>query len=109
MGKASTEKMNLDESFMRQKRWRDRIKPPYLCPVCSNERTVHVKKENLLQITETDGKKKTVLKYRFYIYCQRGCFHTSFTYNSELYEPVDAYCNLVDNILKKKDTSRRRV
>lgn len=103
MGKLSTEKMNLDESFMRQKRWRDKIKPPYLCPVCSNERTVHVKKEKLLQTIEVGGKKKTISEYRFHIYCQRGCFRTSFTYSSEVYEPVDVYCNLVDNILKEKE------
>jgi len=102
MVKKSLHQVNLEEAFLRQSRWRNRLKPPYLCPVCFIERAVHVKKEKLLQTIETDGRKETITEYKFLIYCQYGCFRTIFTYSSELSEPVDAYCALVDNILKEK-------
>ena len=102
MAKKSLHQVNLEESFLRQSRWRKRLKSPYICPVCFIERAVHVKKEKILRTIETDGRKQTIKEYKFHIYCQNGCFRTSFTYSSELSEPVDAYCALVDNILKEK-------
>ena len=102
MAKKSLHQVNLEESFLRQNRWRKRLKSPYICPVCFIERAVHVKKEVLHQVIETDGRKQFITKYKFRIYCQHGCFRTSFTYSSALYEPVDVYCTTVDNILKEK-------
>jgi len=103
MAKKSLHQVNLEEAFLRQSRWRNRLKSPYRCPVCFLERAVHVKKEKLKRITEADGRKKFITEYKFHIYCQHGCFRTSFTYTSELSEPVDAYCDLIDNILKEKE------
>ena len=107
MGK-SLQEVNLDESYLRRRNWQNRLKPPYMCPVCFIDHTVHVKKESFLQTIVTGSKKETIRKYRFYIYCQNACFLTSFTYTSELYGPIDVYCNIVDDILKEKEMNNPR-
>ena len=101
MGKRSLQKIELDDYFRRLKKWRDRLKPPYLCPICFLERAVHVKKEEITKILTIDGQKKFIQAFKFEVYCQYGCFRKSFSYESSLYDPVDVYCEVVDTILKR--------
>jgi len=90
-----------DEFFRRRKRWRERLKPPYRCPKCFNERVVHGKRWVVNSVVEINGKVVYKREFHYRLWCQNGCFNMTFTYTTPVKEFVDAYCELVDYVLGK--------
>jgi len=84
---------------------KQRLKPPYRCPICFRERAVQVKKETNQKFIIVDEKRKLLFEVVFNLSCQHGCFNMILTYNSRLREPVDAYCDVVDLLWKKHEES----
>jgi len=77
------------------------MKPPYDCPFCGKPRAIWIRCEKVESAEEVEGKKRFFLQYEFIVWCQYGCFKTSFTRQSTIYKPVDAYCEAVDELHKE--------
>lgn len=98
MTKRSVKERHLQQQKHRYVRWRDRIKPPYTCPICFHPSSIRVKKQKIKRVEESNNKKEFFLEFEFTVWCERGCFKTTITHSSTIYEPVDAYCEALDQI-----------
>jgi transcription elongation factor Elf1 len=91
MGKRSLQKINLNAYRTRIRKWQNKLKPPYPCPVCHKQRAVYVKKED----------------NQYHLHCQFGCFDITYPCVSDAFEPIDAYSKLVDDIQNDKEVTIR--
>lgn len=99
LGKKSLQEVELHDFIRRHTAWRNKLKPPFLCPICCQEETVRV--------TKTEISIKVENKYLygniFRLWCEKGCFDVEVKFDSLCYEYVDAYCKVVDKILTEKE------
>lgn len=98
MGKKTVKDIEIHEAHRRGQAWKKKLSPPFLCPVCHQERAVFTKKKKIEEEIFIGKKKRIVYKYQFFLFCRFGCFKMAFIYDTPVKEAVDAYCELVDRI-----------